>query len=629
MCGIVGIFNTQDSSVRIDKSTLDEALNEIHYRGPDDKGVYISNNYALGHVRLSIIDLTKNGHQPMLTRSDRCVITYNGEVYNFEKLKTNLEQEGVIFTSKTDTEVILELFEKYGISSFEKLNGMFAYCVVDKTQKKAFLVRDRFGIKPLYYFTDQDKFVFSSEIKAISNICGYQGINEKALSEWSYFGNTLQSQTLHQGIKQLLPGCYIEIDTETLKFKENSYSKSLQTSHTSKVFTKGEKSTVKSVQNLLENAVCSQLISDVPVGVFLSGGLDSSAITAFASKNYARKIDTFSVGFDFEVGEGELPKAAEVAKFCNTNHHEIRISGYDVADVVEKMVYHHDGPFSDAANIPLYLLAQKVKNQVKVVLQGDGGDEIFAGYRRYNTLAMRPLWRPFIRSASKFHKVFFKKNQNFFSRQRYLNALNTEDEAELMALLLTVEDKEITPLKIFNGPVFDRIKVFDPFESYRFLNNKFSKEDLVQRMLYTDINLILPSIFLEKVDRSTMAASLEVRVPFLDNSLSNFVMSLPSNEKIKKGQKKWLLKEAMKDILPANIIHAKKTGFSVPYNLWLKGPLYQLFNDKKSQLQTRNCSLLDWKYIDRLMYENSNGFRNHGFILWKVLNLMIWLSNNE
>ena len=626
MCGIVGIICKKNFSAEIYNSSLKKSLEEIQYRGPDSNGTYINKNIALGHVRLSIIDLTKKGHQPMLASDEEHVITYNGEVYNYEALKKELEPDSVNFKSKTDTEVILEYFRLHGVSAFKKFNGMFAFSIVNQKDNKAFLVRDRFGIKPLYYFKSEDKIVFSSEIKAIQAICGAQPLNEEILPEWSYYGATLRDSTFYKGIKQLLPGCYIEINTNTLQFEEKAYWEPENLSNKSK---ENNNQVIKRVRSLLEEAVCSQLVSDVPVGVFLSGGLDSSAITAFAAKNYNKKIETFSVGFDFELGDGELPKAALVAKKFQTNHHEIRITGYDIADIVEKMVYHHDSPFSDAANIPLYLLGEKVKNKVKVVLQGDGGDEIFAGYRRYNTLSARLLWKPFIKPISIFHDRFFTRNENFYLRQRYLNTLQNFDEAELMALMLTVEDINNSPIQIFSKDIRERICNIDPFKSYRECNNRFLGKDLVQKMLYTDTQLILPSVFLEKVDRSTMAASLEVRVPFLDNALTGYIMALPSKLKVKRGQKKWLLKQAMRGILPENVIFAKKTGFSVPYNLWLKGPLNQLFNDKILELKGNNCNILDWKYIEKLLHENVNGIRNNGFILWKILNLMIWLSNNK
>jgi len=629
MCGIVGVFCKNKASVESFREDVSSSLDVIHHRGPDDKGILIHNNIILGHARLSIIDLTRDGRQPMTSSDNRYAITYNGEVYNYKDLKQEISHNDINYRSNTDTEVILEYFKLHGVAMFSKLNGMFAFSVIDKKSKKAYLVRDRFGIKPLYYYKDKNKIIFASEIKAIQAIVDSKDINEKALYEWSYYGNTLREETLYKNIKQLLPGYYLEIDTDTLEFKQEAYwqPESLLNHHVNNS-KHDSKKIIKNVRLLLEDAVCKQLVGDVPVGIFLSGGVDSSAITAFAASNYNKQINTYSVGFDFEQGVGELPKAALIAKQFNTNHHELRVTGYDLADTIEKMVYYHDSPFSDAANVPLFLLGKKVKGKTKVVLQGDGGDEIFAGYKRYQTLSTRQFWRPFIGAINNLHR-HLPHSKKFYIRQRYLNALSSYDEAELMALLLTVEDKNNNPIHIFSQEMQDRISSVDPFKSYRECNNRFINEDMVQRMLFTDTQLILPSTFLEKVDRATMAASIEVRVPFLDNALTEYVMSLPSVLKIKHGQKKWLLKQAMRGILPDDILFSKKSGFNVPYQQWLKGPLNQLFNDKILELQNNGCTILDWKYIARLVHENKEGQRNNSFMLWKILNLMIWLSNND
>jgi len=629
MCGIVGIFCKNRTFSEAYREGVSASLDAIRHRGPDDRGILIHNNIILGHVRLSIIDLTKNGHQPMASSDNKYLITYNGEVYNYKDLKRELPQEDINYKSNTDTEVILEFFKIHGVSMFEKLNGMFAFSIIDKENEKAYLVRDRFGIKPLYYYQGKNEIVFASEIKAIQAIVDNKEINEKALHEWSYYGNTLREETLFKNIKQLLPGFYLEVDTNTLEFEQKAYWKPEPLlNHHIKNSKNNQKKSIKTVRCLLEKAVCKQLIGDVPIGIFLSGGIDSSAITAFAASNHNKQINTYSVGFDFEQGAGELPKAALVAKKFNTNHHELRVTGYDLADTVEKMVHYHDSPFSDAANIPLFLLGEKVKDKVKVVLQGDGGDEIFAGYKRYQTLSTQQFWKPFIGAINKLHKYLPHSNR-FYTRQRYLNALNSHNDADLMALLLTVEDKDNDPIQIFSQDIQNRIRGIDPFKSYRECNSRFINENIVQRMLFTDTQLILPSTFLEKVDRATMAASIEVRVPFLDNTLTEYVMSLPSELKIKQGQKKWLLKQAMRGILPDDILFSKKSGFNVPYQQWLKGPLNQLFNDKILELQNKGCAILDWKYVARLAHENKEGQRNHSFMLWKVLNLMIWLSNND
>lgn len=629
MCGIAGIFYKQEFDRQTLTNQINLALDQISHRGPDGRDIYINQNFGLGHVRLSIIDLSSAGSQPMVSKDQGLVITYNGEVYNFKELKQELLKKNINFNSNTDTEVVLQDFRLNGTASFQRLNGMFAFALVDQSNSLAYLVRDRFGIKPLYYCIDDNKITFASEIKAIKALNSEANniLDEKALHEWSYFGNSLGRNTIHKNIKQLLPGHFIKVNLDNLAYSEQSYwrPESLQ----NKNIDHQNSNVVKKTQNLLEESVCRQLVGDVPIGIFLSGGLDSSAITAFASRHYKKPITTFSAGFDFEGANNELPKAALVAKRYNTDHHELKISGYDIADVVEKMVHQHDSPFSDAANIPLFLLAQEVRKTTKVVLQGDGGDEIFAGYQRYSTLHNHNLWKPIINLISLTHINLARRNKNFYSRQRYINALNKKNDAELMALLLTVEDTSHSPLNIFSDSLKEKVANVDPFSAYRECNRRFINHDLVQKMLLTDSQLILPNIFLEKVDRSTMAASIEVRVPFLDNHLTEYVMSLPTKLKLKRGKKKWLLKQAMRGILPDEIIFAKKTGFGVPYQFWLKGPLKELFYDKMAMLKSQNTNVLNWKYIDELMREHNLGERDNGFILWKLLNLMIWLSNKN
>ena len=628
MCGITGFILKNKKDSFIYKERIIDALRVINYRGPDDFGTYFSDDVALGHVRLSVLDLSDAAHQPMLDSSEQFVISYNGEVYNFRELKQSLLAQGHIFHSHSDTEVVLENFKAKGVESFSQLNGMFAFSILDKINNKLYIVRDRFGIKPLHYYEDENGLYFGSEIKSIlSLVNGSIDINKDVLAEWSFYGSALGENTFYKNVKKVLPGHYLEINLDTKEINCHSYW--LPESLPSKTLkqTGGLSQVVKNVKMLLEQSVKRQLVSDVPVGVFLSGGIDSSAITAFAAKHYEGKLKTYSVGFDYDKGINELPKARKVAKKFETEHHELKISGYDLADTVELLVEHHDSPFSDAANIPLYLLGQKVKNEVKVVLQGDGGDELFAGYKRYQTLSSSWLWRPVIPLLAATHNIL-PHNKSFYRRQRYLNALKSKSDAELMALILTTEDKSNSPLRIFSKDVRKELEKSNPFKAYVKCNQRFKNMDLVQRMLFTDTQIILPDIFLEKVDRSTMATSIEVRVPFLDYDLTDYVMSLPSSLKIKRGQKKWLLKQALIGLVPDDILFGPKTGFSVPYQYWLKGPLNELFYDKLAEIEASGNLLLDGKQIRNLMSEHLSGKKEHGFLLWKTLNLMIWLAKN-
>jgi len=629
MCGISGIIRRTDQSADVHRNEVEKSIAQLYHRGPDDNGIFIQDSVAFGHARLSILDLSDAGHQPMACSESKFLITYNGEVYNFKELRNQLGLKKCNLQSATDTEVILEYFKLKGTKSFVDLDGMFAFAIYDFKLEKVYLVRDRFGIKPLYYFSDQDKIIFSSEIKAFK---GYDidinSIDINALPEWIYYGNPLREKTLYNEIKKVLPGHYIEIDLKTLNVKEISYWSPELIPEKKVNFFRNRQPIVKKVQKLLEDAVRKQLVSDVPVGIFLSGGIDSSAITAFASKHYDNDLHTYSVGFDFDGGINELPKALKIAKQFNTSHHELTIGSYDLADTIEKLVYIHDSPFSDAANIPLFLLGKELEGTAKVILQGDGGDEIFGGYRRYNTLSLMRYWKPIISIFSQLHQ-YLPRNKDFFIRNRYLNALNFNNEAELMALLLTVEDKYNNHQDIFSKSIQTNFKDIDPFQAYKDCDSRFANKDIVQKMLFTDSQIILPDIFLEKVDRSTMASSIEVRVPFLDNALTNYALSLPSKIKVRHGQKKWLLKKALINILPNEILFGKKTGFGVPYQYWIKGPLLELFYDKKNELKNLHPTILNWKYIDCLMVENRESVNDHSFILWKILNLMIWLINQK
>ncbi|CAG0905860.1 unnamed protein product, partial [Darwinula stevensoni] len=436
-----GYFKSEERL--LSKDSLIEATNSIRHRGPDDAGYYEDENVGLGHRRLSIIDLSSAGHQPMTSANGRYIIAYNGEIYNYLQLKQELQSNGFQFRSQSDTEVVVNGFEYWGSAIFEKLNGIFAISIWDQAEKKLILARDRMGVKPLYYWHENDLLLFGSEIKTIlSYDIVKRKINLQSFHEFLYYGYALGENTMFSGIKKILPGQYLEISKDKVMTKKFWSINNINTISQNSI---KESTAISQTKSLLESAVSRQLVSDVPVGVFLSGGIDSSAITAFASKHYAGKLKSYSAGFDFDGGHNELPLASKIAKKFGTQHHELMVQGKDITDIIKKMIYHHDEPFSDAANIPLYLMTQHVKNDCKVVLQGDGDQ------------------------------------------------------------------------------------------------------------------------FLEKVDKSTMANGVEVRVPFLDNDLASFALALPSELKVKNGVKKYLLKKALDGILPNEVLYGPKKGFGVPY----------------------------------------------------------------
>lgn len=624
MCGLLGIATRRGELSSNLKERFPCALESLRHRGPNGQGTFEDGHVLLGHTRLSILDLSAAGSQPMLSTDGRFVITYNGELYNFRELAAENHLEGL--RSHSDTEVLLRLFAQLGIDSFSKLNGMFAFAVYDTRMKKVWLVRDRLGIKPLYYRLDEKHLVFSSEMKSILALRAGTPVCEiSALHEWLYYGNPLGGKTLYAGIKQLLPGHVLELDLNSFRHEVHAYW-SLK-NHVSEVDAApmSDRLAIADTRRLLEQAVRRQLVSDVPVGVFLSGGIDSSAIVAFASRHYDKRLLTYSAGFDFARGAGELPKARRIAAHFGTEHHELHISGENVGDVIEKLVRHHDAPFSDAANIPLYLMASKVSGHTRVVLQGDGGDELFGGYRRYSTMTHYRLLRALAHAVLPLSGLG-PKGPLRYRMERYLRAFAAENVATAMALLLTPEDRSLPPSAIFAEPLRRNIESYDPFVRHRECQREFGTQDAGNQMSFIDLLITLPDTFLEKVDRSTMAASLEVRVPFLDNDLVDFVARLPARSKIPNGHKKWLLKSALAGIVPGEVLHGPKIGLEVPFGKWLQGPLRPLFFDHLSSFTQHYPGVLDVAHVNKLMTRSTTSRRDETSLLWKVLNFMIWAN---
>ncbi|MGS2722706.1 asparagine synthase (glutamine-hydrolyzing) [Porticoccus sp. GXU_MW_L64] len=623
MCGINGFVSKASIAKR--KEEVLGGLKNIRHRGPDDLGVEVLGQAVLGQVRLSILDLSDAGHQPMYSACRRYVIVYNGEVYNYKELVTKYN---ISTKSQTDTEVVLELFAKFGDRSFEMLNGMFAFSVYDLKDQVVWLVRDRIGIKPLYIVEEDEGLAFSSEIKGLpvgDEILS--GVNSKAISEWCYYGASLGDKTLLKTVNSLLPGSFLRIDLKSWSLGYSTYW-AVKDSSNNGVSNNFPASKISELTDLISASVKRQMVSDVPIGIMLSGGVDSSAITCFASRHSNNPIKTFSVAFDFQKEISELDRAKKISDLCGTEHHELHISGGEIADVVEKMVFHHDSPFSDAANIPLYLTTQNIKNEVKVILQGDGGDELFGGYQRYNTLHNYKLLKIFSRFLKPVNNLLPSRALKY-RVQRYLDCLAVGDRAELMALLLTVESKRHSPLNIFSEEYKEIIARFDPFERYRHVSEIFSEHSLIDAMLMTDMSIILPDIFLEKVDKSTMASSVEVRVPFLDNDIIDFSLSILAKDKIKKGKTKWLLKKSLEGVVPNEILYAKKQGFGVPYEYWIKTSLLPLLKDNISLFSRKYPGVLNVKYIDFMLDKHVSGVQDRGFMLWKLLNFTIWANNNK
>lgn len=619
MCGINGLisnkFNNEEIMLRMNDS--------ISYRGPDDHGIYKHHQLVLGHRRLSIVDLSKNGHQPMMDSDGDIVLVFNGEIYNHQEIRQSLHASQ--FKGSSDSETILYGYKKWGIKIFAMLNGIFALALFDKTSNKLIIARDRFGVKPLYYYAKDDDFFFSSEIKGILN--GNPGmlrkLNHQALHEYIYFGYTMNGMTLYKDIYKVKPGQYLEIDIEEPKrLKAHSFYDLRSTALD--VLKTNEQHVINTTRNLIESAVHRQLMSDVPVGVFLSGGVDSTAITAIAAKAYEGTLKTYTASFDFYQGHDELTLARKTAKLYGTDHHELHIKGGDMGELVETLVHHHDEPFSDAANIPLYLLTQQVKEQCKVILQGDGGDELFGGYNGYQILSKYNKYKTFT-TLLHYGKMLVFSNKLKAKVDRFYDILHEKDTGIAIALLSTMETRLNAPTNVFSKK-YKSLLCDNPFKYYQTLANETNFTDKTDTLFYANMKTMLPEQFLEKVDKSTMANGVEVRVPFLDNELADFAMRLPASLKLKNGEKKYILKQALKDIVPQEILYGPKKGFGVPYGNWLKGPLNKLFMKKVHSSYIKNLDVFDLDHIDNLMKAHISGKVNNSFILWKVLNLAIWLE---
>jgi asparagine synthase (glutamine-hydrolysing) len=591
----------------------------IAHRGPDGEGIFVGEGVALGHRRLSIIDLSSAGSQPMALGA--ATVVYNGEAYNFPQLRMELEGLGHAFRGRSDTEVLLHAYEAWGLAGLERLEGIFAFALWDAARRRLILMRDRLGIKPLFYAWQGRRLAFGSEIKAVlAGGAVDQTLDDQALMEYLWYGNSFEDRTIYRDVRALQPGWRLVIEDGQSRLEPWWNIEAWLTDTRSE--TNLHDATI-AVRNAVDVAVSRQLVSDVPVGLFLSGGLDSSSIAASAAVASGRRLSSFSVAFDYDKGVNELPKARRVAEALGLDHHELRIHGNALEEVISALVEIHDEPFADAANIPLYLLARELRGTIKVVLQGDGGDEMFAGYRRYAILRAAALWRGWPRALEPMlHSMFGARGVRL---ARMGAAMGNPDPALRMALLLTVETLRDPPTSVMTDVARQRLQaVADPFAAYRRNASRFANTDPVQQMLLTDISLQLPSQFLTKVDRATMAYGIEARVPLLDEGVASLAVGLPVALKVRGSDKKIVLREAMRGRLPAEILDAPKMGFGVPYEEWLRGALHGFASAAILESRFIERFALDRSALETALAEHRSRRRDRGFLLWKLLQLALW-----
>lgn len=613
MCGIAGVIVKRNNPQwAFDK--LREAAKLMQHRGPDYNSALEYDNVMLIHYRLSIIDLDSRSNQPFTSAHKKHVTVYNGEVYNFQELRKEYD---INSRTTSDTEIMLETFVQDGRKAVSKWNGIFAAAILDRELKKLHLIRDRFGVKPLYYFEDEKLVLFASEAKVIYKFLDRIEIDEQGLVEYLWYGNTISTHTIVKGVKKLSPATIRTFDLIKYTVTDDVYWANPGTSK----LVPTEDEAIGQIKELLNNAVCRQLISDVPIGILLSGGIDSSAIVAFASQHSHKSLDTYSIEYDFNIGGvSELPMAAKVAKKYNTNHHELKATVKDISNIFEELVFQYDEPFADAGSIPLYLLSKACSQNKKVILQGDGGDEIFGGYRRYNVLD----WLPFWKRISKWSYPFIPNTVLHDRMKRMSFLLNQQEDALIMSYYLSQDVEENSPLNILSLEFNRKLSSLNPFAAYFNVNELYKKENIVQRMLYADFDILLPNTYLEKVDKTTMKCSLESRVPFLDNDLVDYVLALPSKMKVNRGQKKYLLRKALKGIVSNEILDGGKRGFDVPYKYWLKEELYNIAKDSIESLPKEG--ILDKIQLSKILECHKKGEGNFGPLLWKSLVLIYWLD---
>jgi asparagine synthase (glutamine-hydrolysing) len=617
MCGICGLYASASHDALGD--AVARMSRTLAHRGPDADGTFIGHGVALAHRRLSIIDLSPTGAQPMSLGAT--TVVYNGESYNFRKLRAELEALGRRFVGHSDTEVLLHAYAAWGLRGLTRLEGIFAFALWDAEHRRLVLMRDRLGIKPLFYAWDRDRLAFGSEIKAV--LAGAEvdrGLDEQALMEYLWYGNAYEDRTIYRGVRSLEPGHRLVVEDGRSRIEpwwriEEWLARAPQLMDA--------REAADAVRRAVDAAVARQLVSDVPVGIFLSGGVDSASIAASAALSSGHRLASFSAGFDFEGGINELPKARRVARLLGLDHHELQVRGSKLEEVIPALVKCHDEPFADAANIPLYLLAQALGGAVKVVLQGDGGDEMFAGYRRYAILRNAALGRRWPRSLGYWLRAI---PGGVGARLARLGAAAGQpDPALRMALLLTVETLHDPPTAMLLAEPRRRLETnSDPFAAYRRCARRFDTADPVQQMLLTDVTLQLPSQFLAKVDRATMAHGVEARVPLLDEQVASLASAMPAMLKVRGTQKKIVLRDAMRGRLPGAILDGPKTGFGVPYEQWLRGSLHGF----------ARAAILDARFIERFgmdrmrltaaLAEHRSGRRERGFLLWKLLHLSLW-----
>lgn len=644
MCGLTGIF-TQTSLNSNSEDSLRRMGRSLVHRGPDDEGIWMDPIAGIGlaHQRLSVIDLSSEGRQPMISASGRYVITYNGEVYNFLELRKELDQKGGShWRGHSDTEVILAAIEKWGlVQALTKFVGMFAFALWDREERVLTLARDRIGIKPLYYGWMGTTFLFGSELKALQAHPEFEGrVDRESLSLLMRFNYIPAPHSIYQNIYKLQPGTFLSIkdgkeeSTPYWSFAEIA-RKGAQDG-----FEGTREEAVDQLDSLLGSAVKLRMVSDVSLGAFLSGGIDSSTIVALMQKQSQQAVKTFSIGFH-EEGFDEAPHAQSVARHLGTDHTELYVSSREALSIIPRLPNLYDEPFSDSSQIPTFLLSQLTRQKVTVSLSGDGGDELFCGYDRY--FSWKNFWRKFNWIPGPGRKLLagiiraiptgvWDAGGPALSRlfDRYGRIGTLSERFNRLGNALAAGGPEGFYLQGISHWVGPGSLVLGTAEPATLLNQTSSWGDFSapeMKMMLLDGMHYLPDDILTKVDRASMGVGLEARVPMLDHRVVEFSWKLPMAMKVHEGQSKWILRQVLNKYVPSQLVDRPKMGFGIPLDTWLRGPLKEWAGDLLNEKTLRHDGFLDPVPILRKWKEHSSGNYNWQYFLWNVLSFQAWLHN--
>jgi asparagine synthase (glutamine-hydrolysing) len=617
MCGICGIFEPGRESF-IERESVKRMADTIRHRGPDDEGIYTCKGVGLGHRRLSIIDL-EGGHQPLSNEDDSIWIVFNGEIYNFDELNRRHLSSGHTFRTRSDTETIVHLYEELGEECFAQLRGMFAIALWDGRRKKLILARDRVGKKPLFYSWNGKRLVFGSEIKALLAAGGISTeLDLEAFSDYFSYQYVPAPKTIYKNVKKLRPAHYLVVEGSSMRevpYWDLRFDQTRQRS---------EGEWCEEFLHEYRTAVKLRLISDVPLGAFLSAGVDSSSVVALMSE-IQRQVTTCSIGFS-EAAYDEAQDARQYALSVGANHFEHTVQPRAI-DLLPKLAWHYDEPFADSSAVPTYYVSEIARRHVTVALSGDGGDESFAGYRRYKLYMGENKLRSFV-PASVRSAVFGPLGQAYPKlgwAPRVFRAKNTFQSLARSPIDGYFYGTSVCPpdlkASLFGCDVNNALGEYDSADVLRYHYDRASTPDLLSRIQYVDIKTYLVDDILVKVDRASMANSLEVRSPLLDHKLMELIAQMPSNLKLHEGQGKYLFKRAVKAVLPDSILNRPKKGFSVPVAEWFRAELKDFTHDTVLGIHD---DLLDRTFLAKCWKQHQRGQRDWSALLWSVLMFRAW-----